>query len=108
MNQVHKQTMFALSLMSITALAVVLVYMQMVNITNTAAGRLKTESADSLMDEVEGVLNDRMQEDINGICSAVYEDMVNEYGAEGNGQLGAVYKGEFYGRCANRLSLSYR
>lgn len=100
----NRLAIFMLGLMSITAVAVVLVCIQMVNMTGVLARSMETASKDVAMDEAQQELQDGMQELIDGVCAGIYEDMVMEYGAETDGLLGTGYKAEYSGKCARALN----
>ena len=104
MIQSYKKTIFAFSLISITAVAVVLVCIQMVNITSILAKDRRTASADAMMDEVREKLRAGMQEQVNRTGAGIYDEMIREYGGGPERTLGQGYKGEYCERCVKRLN----
>ena len=100
----NRIAIFTLSLISITAVAVVLVCIQMINVTDILSQNRRIASKDAVLEDAEKELQDSMQELVNGYCADIYSDMVMKYGAETDGILGTGYKAEYGGKCVNTLN----
>ena len=98
MKRMHKQSLFALIMISITVLAVVLVCIQMVDITRMLAEQKRDDAAGRTLDDVEQDMSARVKEVCDRIAEDVYQTMLSEENRTGgnSGMLANEDRNEYY------------
>ena len=98
MKRMHKQSLFALIMISITVLTVVLVCIQMVDITRMLAEQKSGNTADRTLYDAEQDMTARVKEVCDRIAEDVYQTMLSEENrTKGNsGMLASEDRNEYY------------
>ena len=107
MKYIHKQAVFALITISITAAAVILVYIQMVNITKEIANKHSVASAGSVLDDTCEQLENDLKKACDEEALRIYNDMLaerNRNTGRSDEKLPGSERGDYYNRYVQSIS----